>query len=363
MATHGGVDDDADQAKLSGQAHIWQLMFAFADSMALRSAVELRIADIIHSHGSPITLRQIASAITPTPAADITSLGRIMTLLVRKSIFTATVPPPSDGGSCADTLYGLTPSSRWLLRDAELTLAPMVLLENHPLLMHPWYCFSNCVREGGIAFQKAHGRQIWEFAGADPEFNAMFNAGLACTAKITLEAILSEYKDGLADVGSLVDVGGGTGSAIAEVVKACPHIKGINFDLPHVIASAPALPGVCHVGGDMFKSIPKADAVFMKNIMHDWGDEDCIKILKNCRESIPKKKGKLIIVDVVLQPNGNEFFDEIGIALDLTMLAHSSGGKERIEKEWEKVLQEGGFSRYKIIKILALPSIIEAYPE
>ncbi|XP_057954812.1 (R,S)-reticuline 7-O-methyltransferase-like [Malania oleifera] len=355
------VHEEVD-AKLKGEAHIWEVMLAFAGSMALKSAVELRIADIIHSHGRPISLRQIASAIDP-PAAEITNLSRIMTLLVRKSIFTASPSPPSDGDPSSDTLYGLTPSSRWLLRDTEMTLAPMVLLENHPLLLSPWHQLSNCVTDGGTAFKKAHGSEIWEFAGANPEFNAMFNGAMACTARITLNAILAGYKDGLADMGSLVDVGGGTGSAIAEVVKACPHIQGINFDLPHVIATAPSFPGVSHVGGDMFECIPNADAVFMKWIMHDWGDEDCIKILKNCRKAIPVKNGKVILIDVVLQPHGKDLFDETRLAFDLIMLAHCSGGKERTELEWKNVLREGGFPCYKIIKIPALLSIIEAYPE
>ncbi|XP_057954878.1 desmethylxanthohumol 6'-O-methyltransferase-like [Malania oleifera] len=348
-------------AKLKGEAHIWEVMLAFAGSMALKSAVELRVADIMHSHGRPITLRQIASAIDP-PAAEITALSRIMTLLVRNSIFTATPSPPSDGGPSSETLYGLTPSSRWLLRDAEMTLAPMVLLETHPLVLSTWHRLANCVTDGGIAFKKAHGRDIWDFAGANPEFNAMFNGGMACTARIMLDAILAGYKDMLADVESLVDVGGGTGSAIAEVVKACPHIKGINFDLPHVVATAPPFPGVCHVAGDMFHNIPKADAIFMKWIMHDWGDEDCIKILKNCRKAISETNGKVIIIDIVLQPDGKHLFDETRLAFDLTMLVLSSGGRERTKLEWEKVLHEGGFSRYKIIKSPTLVSIIEAFP-
>jgi precorrin-6B methylase 2 len=80
--------------------------------------------------------------------------------------------------------------------------------------------------------------------------------------------VLAEYKDGFSCVGSLVDVGGGTGGMIAEIVKAHPHIKGINFDLPHVVAIAPTRQGVSHVGGDMFEAIPNADAIFMKVYMY-----------------------------------------------------------------------------------------------
>ncbi|CAK9151358.1 unnamed protein product, partial [Ilex paraguariensis] len=98
-------------------------------------------------------------------------------------------------------------------------------------------------------------------------------------------------------------------------------------------------------------------------IMHDWSDEDCVKILKNCRKAVPEKTGKVIIIDVVLNPEGDGLFDNTGLVFDLLMIAHSSGGKERTEPEWKRLLEDGGFPRYKVIKIPAFPSIIEAYPE
>lgn len=97
--------------------------------------------------------------------------------------------------------------------------------------------------------------------------------------------------------------------------------------------------------------------------MHDWSDEDCVKILKNCRKAIPETGGKVIIVDIVLEPEGNGLFDDTGLVLDLVMVAHTSAGKERTENEWKKILKEGGFPRYKVIKIPAITSIIEAYPQ
>ncbi|XVF01956.1 hypothetical protein REPUB_Repub04eG0134200 [Reevesia pubescens] len=347
------------EATLQGQAEIWQYMFGFVDSMALRSAVELRIADIIHSHGAAITLSQIASCINDgSPSPDITCLARIMRLLVRRKVFTVHHLP--DGG---EPLYDLTHSSKWLLHDSEQTLAPMILMETHPWLMAPWHCFSQCVKEGGIAFKKAHGCEIWDFASGNSEFNRFFNDGMACTSKVVTRGILLGYKEGFSSIGSLVDVGGGIGGLISEIVKEYPHIKGINFDLQHVVSTAPAYNGVCHIGGDMFRAIPNADAVMMKWILHDWGDEDCIKILRNCRNAVPKENGKVMIVEFVLKPDGSSPFDDMGLIFDLLMIAHSSGGKERTELEWKNILEEAGFSRYKIINIPALPSIIEAYPE
>ncbi|XP_052207974.1 xanthohumol 4-O-methyltransferase-like [Diospyros lotus] len=350
------IDSEA-MVLLDAQAEIWQQMLSFADAMALKSAVELRIADIIHSSGCPISLSQIVAGID-APSSDIVSLGRIMRFLVRKKIFIAT-PPSDDGG---ETLYGLTHASKFLLHDAELSMAPFVLYSSDPRALAPWQCFSRCVREGGIAFEKAHGKEIWDYGSANPDFSKAFNAALACTAKVTTTAIVAAYKDGFHSIGSLVDVGGGIGTSISEITKAYPHIKAINFDMPHVVATAPEYPGVTHIGGDMFESVPKADAIFMKWILHDWSDEDCVKILKNCRKAILEKTGKVILMEVIMKPDGENVFDNTGFVLDLLMLAHSSGGKERTEAEWKLVLEKGGFPRYNIIRIPALPSIIEAYP-
>ncbi|KAJ0087394.1 hypothetical protein Patl1_08348 [Pistacia atlantica] len=85
-----------------------------------------------------------------------------------------------------------------------------------------------------------------------------------------------------------------------KALEQYPHIKSINFDLSHVKADAPSYPGVVYVGGDMFLSVPKGgDAISMKWILHDWSDEHCLKILKNCWEALPNS-GKVIIVDFIL---------------------------------------------------------------
>ncbi|XP_038692775.1 desmethylxanthohumol 6'-O-methyltransferase-like isoform X2 [Tripterygium wilfordii] len=348
---------------LEGQTRVWKLMFGFVDSLTLKCAVELRIADIINSHGGPISLSQIASGID-SPHPDLSHLVRIMRYLVRKQVFSAHQPEPH-----GETLYGLTDTSKWLLTDSDLSLNPMVILQNNPFQLAPWHCLGQCVREGGIAYEKAHGCEMWDFASQNPEFNRMFNDAMAYTAQIFVKALVSDYKDGFDGVETLVDVAGGIGRVLGEIVKAYPHIKGINLDLGHVIATAPEYPGITHVIGDMFKSIPKADAVLMQRIMHDWEDEECVKILKNCRKAIAQahRTGKLIMVEIILPPNGgsssSSSFGDVDLAYDLLMFSHMSGGKERTEAEFKKLLEGGGFPRHKIIQIPALLSVIEAYPE
>lgn len=93
--------------------------------------------------------------------------------------------------------------------------------------------------------------------------------------------------------------GCGKGALIAQIVKAYPHIHGINFDLPHVMATAPSISDVQHVGGDMFHSTPSGDVIFMKQILRDWDEERCAKILENCHRALPEN-GRLVVVEIVV---------------------------------------------------------------
>lgn len=133
-------------------------------------------------------------------------------MLVHRDFFTIVDVNPTEFGE-DDALYWLTPASRLLLQhdDDNLSIAPMVLMQNHPHLLAAMHHLSPAIKEGGTAFEKAHGRPIWDYLSADQEVNKVFHDGLACTAKIGFRAITSVYKDVFADVKSVVDVGGGTG--------------------------------------------------------------------------------------------------------------------------------------------------------
>uniref|UniRef100_A0A803N9G6 O-methyltransferase C-terminal domain-containing protein n=1 Tax=Chenopodium quinoa TaxID=63459 RepID=A0A803N9G6_CHEQI len=272
-----------------------------------------------------MSLSHLASKLE-SASPDVPCLARLMQLLAWNNIYTVDYnrkPTSKDEG---EALYGLTPTSRWLLHDNELSLAPMFLTFTHPSMMAPWQEIGRSIKEGGTAFEKAYGERFSKLEG------------------------------------TLVDVGGGIGKAMAKIVEAHPHIKGINFDQPHVVETAPRFQGITHVGGDMFKEIPSADTVFIKSVLHDWGDDDCIKILKNCQKAVSKNKGKVIIVDIVLNPEGRGLFDETKLGCDLLMMALCVGGKERTQHEWNKLLKKAGFAHYNIITIPAFVSIIEAFP-
>ncbi|KAL3653728.1 Caffeic acid 3-O-methyltransferase [Castilleja foliolosa] len=140
------------------------------------------------------------------------------------------------------------------------------------------YHLKDAVLDGGIPFNKAYGMTAFEYHGKDLRFNKVFNQGMSNHSTILMKKILDIY-DGFEGLNTVVDVGGGIGATLDMIVSKHPSIKGINFDLPHVINDAPSYPGIEH-GGDMFVSVPKGDAIFMKWICHDWSDEHCLKFLK-----------------------------------------------------------------------------------
>ncbi|CAN6305315.1 unnamed protein product, partial [Urochloa humidicola] len=166
-------------------------------------------------------------------------------------------------------------------------------------------------------------------------------------------------------ISSLVDVGGGLGGATQTIAKAFPHLECSVLDLPHVVARAPTDTNVKYIGGNMFEGIPSANAVFIKSILHDWGDAECVKILKNCKKAVTSQAGgKVIILDMVVGAGSSDKKQhavETQVLFDLVIMMTITGA-ERDELEWKKIILEAGFSNYKITAVLGVKSIIEVYP-
>ena len=107
------------------------------------------------------------------------------------------------------------------------------------------YHLKDAVLDGGIPFNKAYGMTAFDYHGTDPRFNKVFNQGMSNHSTITMKKILDSYQ-GFEGLTTIVDVGGGTGATLNMILSKYPAIKGINFDLPHVIEDAPSYPGITH---------------------------------------------------------------------------------------------------------------------
>ncbi|KAI4318660.1 hypothetical protein MLD38_032336 [Melastoma candidum] len=354
-------------AKMSGDesstavTDIWKYVFGFADAAIVKCAIELGIPDVMMSlSGDSIKLSQLSLALglgVPAP-----SLLRIMRFLANRGFFKLSVSHYRN-----DPAYSLTPLSKLLLKDGPGSLAPLILFESHPAMVAPWHNMAARVRGEDMPYEKANGEDIWEHMESNRELGRILDAGLACHARILVPALIEKWPELFDNVKTVVDVGGGNGSAMGEVTRMIPSIKAINFDLPHVVAEVPRQERVINTGGDMFKEVPKADAAFLMWVLHDWSDNDCIRILKNCSDAVPKDKGKVIIVEAVIEEDEEEGEGDglrgVRLTLDMVMMSHTKEGKERTRREWEYLLKEAGFSTHTINPIPAiLHSVIQAFP-
>ncbi|OMO91938.1 O-methyltransferase, family 2 [Corchorus olitorius] len=347
-----GIVGEDDRA----QVDIWNYVFGFVKMTVVKCAIELGIAEAIENHGSLISLSHLSTALGCEPSR----LHRIMRFLVHYQIFKEELI----GEENSSISYAQTPLSRLLIKNGDKSLAPLILLQSSPVMLAPWHSLSTRVlASGNSPFEATHGEDLWSYAETNPGHRKIFDEAMACDARLAVPAIIEGCPEVFDGVESLVDVGGGTGTALSILVKAFPWIRGINFDLPHVVDVAPKIDGIEYVGGDMFECVPKADAAFFMWVLHDWDDEECIRILKKCREAIPKEKGKVIIVEAVLEEaNQDDKLDFVRLMLDMVMMAHTNKGKERTLKEWRYVLGEAGFTRINVKPIHAVQSVIEAFP-
>jgi O-methyltransferase domain len=141
--------------------------------------------------------------------------------------------------------------------------------------------------------------------------------------------------------------------------------RGVLFDLPTVVDGAgpeQTKAGVADrcevVGGSFFDSVPDGgDAYLMKAILHDWSDDDALKILGNIRSAIAPE-GKLLLLESVLPERSSS---DIGLLIDLEMLV-AVGGRERTHAEWANLLGRAGFRLNRVVRTATPVSIIEAAP-
>ncbi|KAL6541454.1 Caffeic acid 3-O-methyltransferase [Orobanche gracilis] len=187
-----------------------------------------------------------------------------------------------DGG--VERLYGLAPVCKFLTKNEDgVSTAALVLMNQDKILMESWYHLKDAVLDEAIPFNKAYGMTPFEYSGKDLRFNKVFNQGMSNQSTILMKRVLDIYH-GFEGLNTLVDVGG-VGATLDMIVSKHPSIKGINFDVPHVIDDADEVirsslkessnivsastkwrmfTSIKHVGGDMFLSVPKGDAIFMK---------------------------------------------------------------------------------------------------
>ncbi|KAE8671855.1 Trans-resveratrol di-O-methyltransferase [Hibiscus syriacus] len=349
---------------LQAQAHVWNHIFSFINSMSLQCAIDLGIPDIIQNHGKPMAITELVAALPTLHPTKACNVYRLMRILVHSGFFAK--QKLGDGDGSDEDGYVLTSASRLLLKDNTLSATPLLKSMLDPILMQPWHFLGTWFQtDDRTPFVTAHGEMLWDYCSHDPHVNNSFNQGMASDARLVARILIDKYKEAFEGLNSLVDVAGGTGTLGKTIADAFPHLKCTVFDLPHVVAGLQDSGNVKYVGGDIFEHVPSADAVLLKWILHDWSDDECVKILRRCKEAI-SSGGKVMIIDMVVMKNkkvNEQGLDllETQLFIDMLMMVLMTG-KERHEEEWATLFSAAGFSGYKIIPIIGLRSLIEVYP-
>ncbi|KEH20128.1 caffeic acid O-methyltransferase [Medicago truncatula] len=246
-----------------------QLCNSMVLPMVLHSASQLGVFDVLQKagKGAQLSADEIASRISCSNPDAPKMLDRILALLASHDVLKCLVIQDEQKLGSFRRLYSMTPVARFFAPNSDgVSLGPLLALYQDKVFLASWSDLKNAIREGGVPFNMVHGTHAFDYASFDSRFNQVFNTAMISYTKIVMKKVLESY-NGFKGIKRLVDVGGGLGININLITSKHPHIHGINFDLPHVIQHAPSYPGVEHVDGDMFKSVPKGDAIFMKKLI------------------------------------------------------------------------------------------------
>jgi hypothetical protein len=327
------------------------LAFVMRVSRAIYAGAELGVADILAS--GPQTSAEIACR-TGTHAP---TLRRLLRALVAHGVFEEHMPDS----------FRLNAAGELLRKDVAGSQRAGVLFTAGALRWQLWSDFLQSVRTGEAVAERAFGKSIFEHLKDDAEESALFNQAMTSFSAALSESVMAAYDFSV--FGRIVDVGGGNGRFLMDILVANPNVRGILFDLPNVVSTATTLVNAsaaaarCEiVAGDFFGSVPSgADAYLMKQVVHDWDDPRAVAILKSCRRAMAPA-AKLLIVERVMPETAEQGRAAEAYLLDLEMLVNTPGGRERSETEIKAILAAAGFHVMRIVPTPAPVSVIEARP-
>ncbi len=251
-----------------------------------------------------------------------------------------------------DRMFSLTAGGEFLREDHPQTLRGMALLEGGPQHYAVWRHLCDIVREGGEdGFVREFGHPIFAHTDADPAYSAVFNEAMSSFSAGETQLVLEALADcDFAEASHLCDVGGGQGYLLCSLLEWKPGTRGTVYDLPATFedpdrlwAGKMNLADRCeYVPGDIFKSVPEAHVYFMKHILHDWKDAECVQILKNIHSASPSN-ARVFVAEFVIPDAKTPHFAKL---FDVHMMCGSTG-QERTKQEYAALFDQSGWNYVK----------------
>ncbi|KAK4391103.1 Flavone 3'-O-methyltransferase 1 [Sesamum angolense] len=271
-----------------------------------------------NKNGAQLSPSDVASQLPARNDGAAAVLDSLLLLLATHSLLTCSVSKLESGG--IERRYGLAPAGKYFVGDengvsfAQFQAYTSVAAKRN-------LCFKEAVVGSGNFCKRNNEKSYYDIVMSDPEYCKLFNDAMGAHSTILMRKAVKVY-DGFSNLGSIVNVGGGTGATLAIILANYPSIHAINFDLPQVLQYAQSYHGIEHIGGDMFVEVPRGDAILLKE--------------------------KVIVMDDILpntlQTSAHAKYASVLNAIMLSVLE----GKERTEDEFKVLAKKAGFAEFKV---------------
>ena len=340
-------ESPSTQQMIPPPVQLFECLLGFMKSQAIHVAARLKVAD--HLKDGPKSAEEIANAIN----VDSDALYRLLRALAGIGVFSEQ----------ENKIFNLTPMASALLSGKSGSLRPFALMIGDWSWWGSWNELFYSVKSGKSAIDHVLGMTFDNYLEKNPDISQILNEVMTSVSQVSNSAIVGSYC--FSEFRTVVDVGGGHGSLVSAILKENPELHGILFDHPRVVKSVEPVDADLDgrleiIGGDFFKEVPSGGDVYvLKQIIHDWGDDQAARILKNCRKGI-KSKGRILLIEGLIGSGPDKSITKF---FDLHMLVTASGGRERTESEYRLLFEAAGFRLSRIIPTPSSYSIIEGHPK
>ncbi|MEV7598873.1 methyltransferase [Kitasatospora sp. NPDC089797] len=341
----GPGDAGPDDRYRRSNAFLVDEVLGFLYPAALRAAADVGVAD--HLADGPRTPAELAAA----TGTDARNLYRVLRLLATRGVVAE-----DEAGR-----FALTEAGQALRSDVPHSARTAVQMLSDPAMWRPAGELTRCLTGGGSAFDEIFGIPFFDHFARDARTAAVFHDGMAAMSDAENAVLAAAYD--FPSTGTVVDIGGGHGGLLLEVLRRNPALAGVLYDRSHVLAghrlgSAGELAGRWTLAeGDFFAAVPPGDVLLLKRITHDWDDARCVTLLEHCRRAL-HPGGRVLVLDAVV-PQGNA--PHQSKALDLMMLA-SLDGRERSAEDFAELLGKAGLRLSRVVPTPTVLSVVEAVP-
>lgn len=345
-ATTKDPDSMADDVR-ANRERLLGMVNGFMLSQALHAFTVLGLADEIGAG------RRTAADLGARVQADPIAVNRLLRALSAAGV----LDEDEEGG------FGLTPLGEGLRQDASASLAGWTALVGSTNFWTNWGGLVESIRTGKTGWRLRLDVDAWDYRAQHPEENQRFDRAMVSITSVYADTVAEDYD--FPRFATIVDIGGGRGTLIAEILRRNPAARGVVFDQPHVVEGARPLLQAngllerCQVvAGSFFESVPEGgDAYILKSVLHDWYDPEAMRILKTVRAAM-RPDSVLLVVERILDPPNQGLSGKL---TDLNMLVNP-GGTERTRSEWDRLFTAGGFRLRDLHPTHGIFTVLESTP-